>query len=272
MAYIRAAEMPSLGHRRTLSEANLARFDAETLGETSLTAACSSPPPCSTPWSTAWRIGERTLLQGRDGAAGQAHVPRRIEHVFSPMAGAMTAAWPTSVTRTGLFRAMQGQGPHVACRGYRRVKASSSRATGRGLVEGGHDRGVATSLLRAGRIRFRLSDDFPPTSSPPTAPIILSSGCGSGPALMQVAPRVAEAFRAGAGGPSALRPDCARARLINRASKNSASKTDYWPKALPEANGEAACGAACSTTAAARHVGQVLHRAGERSSDAESRL
>jgi 2-polyprenyl-3-methyl-5-hydroxy-6-metoxy-1,4-benzoquinol methylase len=156
-------------------------------------------------------------------------VKQAVDHVFRDMAGAMTAGMAFVGTRTGLFRAMQGKGP---------MRASElARATGlqpryveewlKGMASAGY--------LHYEKEKFELKDEYAYFLASDGTDHFVGGMWEMVPALMKVAPRVAEAFEKGGG----VRFDefgheCVEALdLINR-GQYEARFTDYWLSAMPE--------------------------------------
>jgi 2-polyprenyl-3-methyl-5-hydroxy-6-metoxy-1,4-benzoquinol methylase len=158
-------------------------------------------------------------------------VRQAVEHVFRDMAGAMTAGMAYVGTRAGLFRAMQGKGPLsldavIAASKLqpRYVEEWLKGMTAAGYLE--YDAAAQTYLLTDEFAYFLASDG---------SDHFVGGLWEMVPALMRVAPRVAESFRAGGGVPFGdFGPDCVHALdLINRGQYEHRF-TDYWLKALPE--------------------------------------
>ncbi|HEX9398328.1 MAG TPA: class I SAM-dependent methyltransferase [Burkholderiales bacterium] len=158
-------------------------------------------------------------------------VKQAVEHVFRDMAGAMSAGMAYVGTRAGLFRAMQGKGPMrldaviAASRLHPRyVEEWLKGMTAAGYLE--YEPSAQT---------FLLSDEFAYFLASEGSDHFVGGMWEMVPALMRVAPRVAESFRAGGGVPFGdFGPDCVHALdLINR-GQYEYRFTDYWLKALPE--------------------------------------
>ena len=158
-------------------------------------------------------------------------VNQAIDQVFRDMAGAMTAGMAFVGTRTGLFRAMQGKGPmqlddvvRAAQLQPRYVEEWLKGMASAGYVE--YDPAARTFLLSEEFAYFLASDG---------SDHFVGGMWEMVPALMRVAPRVADAFREGGGVPFGdFGPDCVHALdLINR-GQYEYRFTDYWLKALPE--------------------------------------
>jgi len=158
-------------------------------------------------------------------------VKQAVDKVFRDMAGAMSAGMAFVGTRTGLFRAMQGKGP-MKLEAVVRESGLQPRYVEewlKGMVSAGYleyDPGAQTYLLSEEFAYFLASDG---------SDHFVGGMWEMVPGLMRVAPRVAEAFRAGGGVPfSDFGPDCVNALdLINRGQYEHRF-TDYWLKGLPE--------------------------------------
>ena len=154
-----------------------------------------------------------------------------IDKVFRDMAGAMTAGMAFVGTRTGLFRAMAGKGPLTVD-----DLARSSKLERRYVEE------WLRGMTSAGYLEYSPERE---TYELPEEMAYFVAGDGTDhfvggmwemvPALMRVAPRVAEAFEKGGGVPFAdFGPDCVHALdLINRGQYDERFAS-YWLKGLPE--------------------------------------
>lgn len=152
-----------------------------------------------------------------------------VEHVFRDMAGAMTAGMAFVGTRTGLFRAMQGKGAMSA--------AELAEATGlqpryveewlKGMASAGY--------LHYEKERFELKDEYAYFLASDGTDHFVGGMWEMVPALMKVAPRVAEAFEKGGGVRfEEFGHECVEALdLINR-GQYEARFADYWLSAIPE--------------------------------------
>jgi 2-polyprenyl-3-methyl-5-hydroxy-6-metoxy-1,4-benzoquinol methylase len=152
-----------------------------------------------------------------------------VEHVFRDMAGAMTAGMAFVGTRTGLFRAMQGKGPMSA--------DALARATGlqpryveewlKGMASAGY--------LDSQEDKFSLPDEYAYFLASDGTDHFVGGMFEMVPALLKVAPRVAEAFEKGGGVRfEEFGHECVEALdLINR-GQYEARFTDYWLSAMPE--------------------------------------
>jgi hypothetical protein len=154
-----------------------------------------------------------------------------VDRVFRDMAGAMTAGMAYVGTRTGLFRAMQGKEPMklegvVSASGLqpRYVEEWLKGMASAGYID--YDPAAQTFVLTEEMAYFLASDG---------SDHFVGGMWEMVPALMRVAPRVAEAFQKGGGVPFGdFGPDCVHALdLINR-GQYEYRFTDYWLKALPE--------------------------------------
>jgi len=160
-----------------------------------------------------------------------------LDRVLRDMAGAMSAGMAFVGTRTGLFRAMQGQGPM-------RVDdlARASRLERRYVEE------WLKGMASAGYLDY----DPPSSTDPQSGTYTLSEemayfAASDGtdhfvggmwemvPALLRQAPKVAEAFARGGGVPfEEFGPECVHALdLINRGQYETRF-VDYWLGTLPE--------------------------------------
>jgi ubiquinone/menaquinone biosynthesis C-methylase UbiE len=157
-------------------------------------------------------------------------VKAAVEQVFRDMAGAMSAGMAFVGTRTGLFRAMQGKGPMSA--------AELAKATGlqpryveewlKGMASAGY--------LELEDRKFRLADEYAYFLASDGTDHFVGGMWEMVPALMKVAPRVAEAFEKGGGVRfEEFGHECVEALdLINR-GQYEARFADYWLSAMPEA-------------------------------------
>jgi len=154
-----------------------------------------------------------------------------VDQVFRDMAGAMAAGMAFVGTRTGLFRAMAGKG---AMRLDEVARASGLQRRYveewlRGMVAAGYveyDAAKETYTLPEEMAYFVASDG---------TDHFVGGMWEMVPALMRVAPRVAEAFEKGGGVPFAdFGPDCVNALdLINRGQYEERFAS-YWLKSLPD--------------------------------------
>ena len=154
-----------------------------------------------------------------------------VDKVFRDMAGAMAAGMAFVGTRTGLFRAMQGKGA-MALDDVTRASGLQRRYVDewlRGMVAAGYldyDAGKETYTLPEEMAYFVASDG---------TDHFVGGMWEMVPALMRVAPRVAEAFEKGGGVPFAdFGPECVNALdLINRGQYEERFAT-YWLKGVPD--------------------------------------
>jgi 2-polyprenyl-3-methyl-5-hydroxy-6-metoxy-1,4-benzoquinol methylase len=154
-----------------------------------------------------------------------------VDKVFRDMAGAMAAGMAFVGTRTGLFRAMQGKGA-MALDDVVRASGMQRRYVEewlKGMVSAGYidyDAAKGTYTLPEEMAYFVASEG---------TDHFVGGMWEMVPALMRVAPRVAEAFEKGGGVPFAdFGPDCVNALdLINRGQYEERFAT-YWLKGLPE--------------------------------------
>lgn len=154
-----------------------------------------------------------------------------VDHVFRDMAGAMSAGMAFVGTRTGLFRAMQGKGAMSA--------AEVTKASG---LQPRYVEEWLKGMASAGYVQYNPSDSTYELSDE-YAYFLASDGTDHFvggmwemvPALMKVAPKVADAFAKGGGVRfEEFGHDCVEALdLINR-GQYEARFTDYWLSALPQ--------------------------------------
>jgi ubiquinone/menaquinone biosynthesis C-methylase UbiE len=157
-------------------------------------------------------------------------VKAAVDHVFRDMAGAMSAGMAFVGTRTGLFRAMQGKGPMSPAEV---AKASGLQPR---YVEEWLKGMASAGYLQYENGRFSLSDEFAYFLASDGTDHFVGGMWEMVPALMKVAPRVAEAFEKGGGVRfEEFGHDCVEALdLINR-GQYEARFTDYWLSAVPDA-------------------------------------
>ena len=155
-----------------------------------------------------------------------------LDKVFRDMAGAMSAGMAFVGTRTGLFRAMQGQGP-------RRVD-EVARASG---LEPRYVEEWLKGMASAGYLdydppsgTYTLSDEMAYFVASEGTDHFVGGMWEMVPALLRQAPKVAEAFARGGGVPfEEFGPECVHALdLINR-GQYEARFTEYWLQAVPQA-------------------------------------
>lgn len=155
------------------------------------------------------------------------------------MAGAMTAGMAYVGVKTGLFRAMQGQG---AMRPEQLAKATGLQPRYveewlKGMASAGY------LDYDAAREAFSLSEENAFFLASDGTDHFVGGLFGMVPPLLRVAPDVAEAFRKGGGVPFGdFGADCVEALdLINRGQYESRF-ADYWLKALPDVSQRLAAG------------------------------
>jgi len=154
-----------------------------------------------------------------------------VDKVFRDMAGAMAAGMAFVGTRTGLFRAMAGKGAMrlddvVRASGLQRryVEEWLRGMTAAGYLE--YEPKAQTYELTEEMAYFVASDG---------SDHFVGGMWEMVPALLRVAPRVAEAFEQGGGVPFGdFGPDCVNALdLINRGQYEERFAS-YWLKGLPD--------------------------------------
>jgi len=154
-----------------------------------------------------------------------------VDKVFRDMAGAMAAGMAFVGTRTGLFRAMAGKG---AMRLDDVVRASGLQRRYveewlRGMTSAGY------LEYSAEKETYELPEEIAYFVASDGTDHFVGGMWEMVPALMRVAPRVAEAFGKGGGVPFAdFGPDCVNALdLINRGQYEERFAS-YWLKSLPD--------------------------------------
>jgi ubiquinone/menaquinone biosynthesis C-methylase UbiE len=154
-----------------------------------------------------------------------------IDKVFRDMAGAMAAGMALVGTRTGLFRAMAGNGP------MRLDEVVLATRLERRYVEEWLKGMAAAGYLDYSpeRQSYQLSDEMAYFVASEGSDHFVGGMWEMVPPLLRAAPRVAEAFAMGGGVRfEEFGPDCINALdLINRGQYEQRF-TDYWLKALPE--------------------------------------
>ena len=154
-----------------------------------------------------------------------------VDQVFRDMAGAMTAGMAFVGTRTGLFRAMQGKGPMTAGE-----VAKAAQLQPRYVEE------WLKGMASAGYVQYNpadatyeLPDEYAYFLASDGTDHFVGGMWEMVPALMHVAPKVAESFRKGGGVRfEEFGPGCVEALdLINR-GQYEARFADYWLSAVPE--------------------------------------
>jgi len=152
-----------------------------------------------------------------------------IDKVFRDMAGAMAAGLAFVGTRTGLFRAMAGKGPLSLEDITRETKLQ------RRYVEEWLKGMVSAGYIELQDGRYVLPEEMAYFVASDGSDHFVGGMWEMVPALMRIAPRVAEAFEKGGGVPFAdFGPDCVNALdLINR-GQYEGRFASYWLKALPD--------------------------------------
>jgi SAM-dependent methyltransferase len=154
-----------------------------------------------------------------------------LDKVFRDMAGAMTAGMAFVGTRTGLFRALQAQGP---MRQEDVVRAS--RLAPRYVEEWLKGMAAAGYLdYDPARETYALAEEMAYFVASEGTDHFVGGMWEMVPALLRQAPKVAEAFAKGGGVPfEEFGADCVHALdLINRGQYESRF-VDYWLQGLPE--------------------------------------
>jgi 2-polyprenyl-3-methyl-5-hydroxy-6-metoxy-1,4-benzoquinol methylase len=154
-----------------------------------------------------------------------------VDKVFRDMAGAMAAGMAFVGTRTGLFRAMQGKGA-MALDDVVRASGMQRRYVEewlRGMTSAGY------LDYSAEKQTYQLPEEMAYFVASEGTDHFVGGMWEMVPALMRVAPRVAEAFEKGGGVPFAdFGPDCVNALdLINRGQYEERFAS-YWLKGLPD--------------------------------------
>jgi SAM-dependent methyltransferase len=152
-----------------------------------------------------------------------------IDKVFRDMAGAMAAGMAFVGTRTGLFRAMAGKGPLSLDDITRETRLQ------RRYVEEWLKGMVAAGYVELQGERYVLPEEMAYFVASDGSDHFVGGMWEMVPALMRVAPRVADAFGKGGGVPFAdFGPDCVQALdLINRGQYEERF-AGYWLAALPD--------------------------------------
>lgn len=152
-----------------------------------------------------------------------------VDHVFRDMAGAMSAGMAFVGTRTGLFRAMQGKGA-----------MSVDEVTKAAGLQPRYVEEWLKGMASAGYLDFHdgkysLPDEYAYFLASEGTDHFVGGMWEMVPALMKVAPKVAEAFAKGGGVRfEEFGHDCVEALdLINR-GQYEARFTDYWLSAMPQ--------------------------------------
>src|SRR2546421_1576342 len=154
-----------------------------------------------------------------------------IDKVFRDMAGAMSAGMALVGTRTGLFRAMAGKGALTLDDVVRASKLERRYVEEwlKGMVSAGYIDYDARAQT------YSLSEEMAYFVASEGTDHFVGGMWEMVPALLRVAPRVAEAFEKGGGVPFGdFGPDCVNALdLINRGQYEERFAS-YWLKSLPE--------------------------------------
>src|SRR3989454_1525509 len=154
-----------------------------------------------------------------------------VDKVFRDMAGAMAAGMAYVGARTGLFRAMQGKGA-MALDDVVRASGMQPRYVEewlRGMTSAGY------LQYSPEKQTYELPEEMAYFVASDGTDHFVGGMWEMVPALMRVAPRVAEAFEKGGGVPFGdFGPDCVNALdLINRGQYDERF-AGYWLKGLPE--------------------------------------
>ena len=152
-----------------------------------------------------------------------------IDRVFRDMAGAMTAGMAYVGTRTGLFRAMAGKGAMTL---DDVVKASGLQPR---YVEEWLKGMAAAGYLEYSAGKYTLPEEMAYFVASDGSDHFVGGMYAMVPPLLNVAPKVADAFARGGGVPfEHFGPDCVLALdLINRGQYQERFAS-YWLKSLPE--------------------------------------
>jgi len=160
-----------------------------------------------------------------------------IDKVFRDMAGAMSAGMAYVGTRTGLFRAMAGKGALT----LDEVVAASGLQ--RRYVEEWLKGMAAAGYLEFSAGRYTLPEEMAYFVASDGTDHFVGGMYAMVPPLLNVAPKVADAFAKGGGVPfQQFGPDCVSALdLINRGQYEERFAS-YWLKSLPEVTAKLAAG------------------------------
>ena len=154
-----------------------------------------------------------------------------VDQVFGDMAGAMTAGLGYVGVKTGLFRAMQGQGAMTL---EQVVEASGLQAR---YVEEWLKGMVCAGYLEyePAQQSYTLPDEHAYLLASDGTDHFAGAMFGMAPALLKVAPHVAEAFKSGSGVAfEDFGTDCVSALdLLNRGNYDH-KLVSYWLQALPD--------------------------------------
>lgn len=162
-----------------------------------------------------------------------------LDQVFRDMAGAMAAGMVHVGIRTGLFKAMAGNGPLLLSQviEFSKLQPRYVEEWLKGMVASGYlayDPSAQTYTLSEEHAYFLASDDTDHFVGGLFAMV---------PPLLRTAPQVARAFAEGGGVPfDEFGPDCVSALdLINRGQYET-RLAHYWLKSLPDAAARLAAG------------------------------
>ena len=162
-----------------------------------------------------------------------------IDKVFRDMSGAMSAGMAYLGTRTGLFRAMAGKGPMRL-----EQVIAASHLQPRYVEEWLKGMACAGYLVFSPeKSTFELPEEMAYFVASDGTDHFVGGMWEMVPALLRVAPKVAESFEKGGGVPfSEFGPDCIHALdLINRGQYEH-RLASYWLKALPDSAAKLAAG------------------------------
>src|SRR3954464_8898634 len=152
-----------------------------------------------------------------------------IDKVFREMAGAMTAGMAYVGTRTGLFRAMAGKGPLSLDQ-----VVATSRLQERYVAEWLKGMAAAGYLEYSGG-KYMLSDEMAYFVASDGTDHFVGGMYAMVPPLLNVAPKVADAFAKGGGVPFAeFGPVCVAALDLITRGQYGERFASYWLKSLPE--------------------------------------
>lgn len=160
-----------------------------------------------------------------------------IDKVFRDMAGAMSAGMAYLGTRTGLFRAMAGKGAMTL---GEVVQASGLHSR---YVDEWLKGMAAAGYLEYSGGKYTLPEEMAYFVASDGTDHFVGGMYAMVPPLLNVAPKVAEAFAKGGGVPfEHFGPDCVLALdLINRGQYEERFAS-YWLKSLPEVTAKLAAG------------------------------
>jgi SAM-dependent methyltransferase len=160
-----------------------------------------------------------------------------IDKVFRDMAGAMSAGMAYVGTRTGLFRAMAGKGPMTV------DEVTAAAKLQRRYVEEWLKGMAAAGYLEYSGGKYALPEEMAYFVASDGTDHFVGGMYAMVPPLLNVAPKVADAFAKGGGVPfEQFGPDCIAALdLINRGQYEERFAS-YWLKSLPEVTAKLAAG------------------------------